>query len=425
MCKKNKKALFLSYIFMGGGHIYLKHYFEGIIFFIIEVLYILNIPNIYHGIWGILTLGDTVQSRQGFDVIQGDNSIYLLVNGVITVLFLIALFFIYRRSIKNVYSIIKNDTPPPKLKEFFRSIYEKHFVLLILIPAGAMFVIFILTPIIITMLIAFTNYSAPNHIPPRNLVDWVGLSNFSGFFSMKILGNTLVKTSVWTVIWAFSSTFTCYAGGFALALILSIKTIKYKKLWRTIMILPWAIPGFVSLLMFRLLFSGVGPLNSLIESILGYRIMFWSSPLIAKITIVLINMWLGVPYFMVMISGSLTNIPSDIYEASCIDGASITKQFRHITLPMVLMQTAPIIVLTIAMNFNNFNAIYLLTSGDPKNSSLFYAGETDLLITWLYKLTLQQNQYNLSALISMILFIFLVIVSYIELSKTKAFKENL
>lgn len=421
---RKKIASTLSYLGLGLGHFALGHWVQGLIFFVLEAAYLFYIPAFAKGLWGIATLGEKVHEVNGFNIIQGDHSIFLLVDGVFTLILLGLFILVYIINIRSVRKILAEETQPPSPGAFFSSLYQKHFAALILVPTGLLFLIFVLVPIIVTALIAFTNYAAPGHIPPRSLVDWVGLDVFVEFFSMSLWGSTFIRVGVWTFIWALCATFTCYAGGLALALLLSRKDIVCKKFWRTIFILPWAIPGFVSLLIFRLLFSGVGPLNALIESLLGQKIQFWSDPLIAKCTVILINMWLGVPYFMVMISGALTNIPLDIYEAADIDGATAFQKFRVITLPMLLLQTAPILILTFAMNFNNFNAIFLLTDGGPVDSTLQYAGHTDLLITWLYKLTLQQNKYNIASVISLFLFIFLVSISFWQLSRTKAFKEE-
>ena len=422
--KKQQIAQIASYFGLGFGHFILGHKLQGAILFCVELIVIFFNLAFIKGIWGLITLGETVQKMDGFSVTQGDHSIFLLVDGVLMLGLLVIILIIYIYNISSVKHIIKDNLQVLPPLKFFKNIYENYFVALILIPAGILFLLFTLMPLIITVLIAFTNYSAPDHIPPRNLVDWVGFKTFTNFFSMPLWSSTFFRVGIWTIVWAISSTFTCYFGGLCLSLILKRKDILFKKVWRTIFILPWAIPDFVSLLVFRLLFSGVGPLNTLLEQLIGFKIHFWSDPILAKITIVLINMWLGVLYFMVMVSAALTNIPADICEAADVDGANAIRKFWNITLPILLLQTSPIIILTFAMKFNNFNSIFLLTNGGPVDSSLQYAGHTDILITWLYKLTLQQNQYNISSVISLLLFVFLAIVSFLQLSKTKSFKEG-
>jgi len=174
----------------------------------------------------------------------------------------------------------------------------------------------------------------------------------------------------------------------------------------------------------RLTFSGPGPVNNVLVSLGLDRISFLSDSFLAKMTIILINIWLGSPYWMALMSGVLTNIPKDMYEAAQIDGASKVQQFFKITLPMVFYQTAPLLVMTFAYNFNNFNVIYILTEGKPVNGAYRYAGDTDILISWIYKLTKDQMQYQMAAVITILIFIFIAGISAYSFSKTKSFKEE-
>ncbi|PLO52425.1 sugar ABC transporter permease, partial [Klebsiella michiganensis] len=191
-----------------------------------------------------------------------------------------------------------------------------------------------------------------------------------------------------------------------------------------VFILPYAIPAFVTLLIFRLLLNGIGPVNSTLNSWGIDSIGFLSDPLIAKMTVIAVSVWVGAPYFMLLITGAMTNIPRDLYEASEVDGASKFQQFREITLPMVLHQVAPSLVMTFAHNFNNFGAIYLLTEGGPINPEYRFAGHTDILITWIYKLTLDFQQYQIASVISIIIFLFLSIFAIWQFRRMKSFKED-
>ncbi|STW38328.1 maltose/maltodextrin ABC transporter [Klebsiella pneumoniae] len=212
--------------------------------------------------------------------------------------------------------------------------------------------------------------------------------------------------------------------GFLLALALENKKIKGKKIWRVIFILPYAIPTFVTLLVFRLLFNGVGPINNLLNEAGFGAINFLSDPVIAKFTVILASVWVSAPYFMLLITGAMTNIPRDLYEASEVDGANKLQQFFEITLPMVLNQVAPSLVMTFAHNFNNFGAIYLLTEGGPINPDYRFAGHTDILITWIYKLTLDFQQYQIASVISIVIFLFLSAFATWQFKKMKSFKED-
>ena len=426
MTYKNKSTI-LSVLFIGLGQIYNKSFVKGILFLLVGLSFVFNIDSYLYGIWGIITLGETPQRTEGFTVIQGDHSIFLLLEGLIKVILLIGTLVAYYYNIKDARKLGKmRDKGQERLsfKENIKNFYDANFVKLMLTPAALATIFFIILPIVATVFIAFTNYSAPNFLPPRNLVKWVGFQNFINIAKLSAWRSTFVKLAIWTVIWAVSATFLNYAVGLGLALLTNRKGIKFKGFWRTIYVLPWAMPAFISLLVFRLMFNGIGPINNLIGSLGFERIPFFTHPTLAKIMVILINIWLGAPYFMVLISGSLTNISSSLYEAAEIDGASKWQQFRSITLPMLLFQTAPVLILTFAYNFNNMTAIYLLTDGNPVNSSLKFAGETDILVTWLYKLTLEQQQYGIAAVISIVLFAFIATFSIYNFRKSKSFTEE-
>jgi arabinogalactan oligomer/maltooligosaccharide transport system permease protein len=412
---------------MGMGQLYNRYFLKGILLFIIELIYLIKMPRMIKGIWGIITLGETRQRMNGFEVIQGDHSIFLLIEGVVVIIMLCILAGLYIWNIKDAKRIgneMANGQSYMTTKEYLTNMYDRSFVSIMLTPAALGVLFFILLPIMVTVLVAFTNYSAPDHIPPRNLVDWVGFQNFINIFKLKIWSKTFIKIGSWTVIWAILSTLLNYSCGLIMALMMNRKNIKFKGFWRTMFILPYAVPAFISLLVFRLLFSGIGPVNNFIVSVGFDRIPFFTDPLLAKVSLILINTWLGAPYFMVLLSGSLTNISSSIYEAAEIDGASKWVQFWKITLPLLLFQTAPVLILTFAYNFNNFGAIYLLTNGAPTNSALRYAGETDILITWIFKLTNDQSQFYMAAVISIILFVFIASFSTYQFIKSKSFTEE-
>ncbi len=420
-----KSSMLMSALMMGLGQAYNKYFLKGFLFFIVELLFVLNIGKIIQRILGLITLGDKPQQMVNFKVVQGDHSIFMMVDGSISLIILIIFIGVYIFNIIDAKQcFLQKGKKEKDLKKYLYDIYDQNFIKLMLIPGALAVVFFVLLPIFITVLVAFTNYSSPNHIPPRNLVDWVGFKNFINIFELKIWSETFIKLGIWTVIWAVCSTMLNYTCGLILALLTSRSDIKFKKLWRTIYILPYAIPGFVSLLVFRLMFSGVGPINNLISSLGLEKIPFFTDSTMAKVMLLLINTWLGAPYFMVLISGALTNIDGAMYEAAEIDGASRWQQFKEITLPILLLQTSPVLILTFAFNFNNFSAVYLLTGGGPINSEYRYAGSTDILITWVYKLTKEQSQYNIASVISIILFIFIASISSWNFIKSKSFKED-
>lgn len=425
--KHKKISTILSVVCMGLGQFYNKSFVKGILFLLVGISFVLNIGNYTSGVWGIFTLGETPQSSVGFDVVQGDHSIFLLLEGLIKTILLIATLTVYVYNIidaKKLGQMRDEGHLKTTFKETLLKFYNENFVKIMLTPAALGTIFFIILPILATTLIAFTNYSAPNHLPPRNLVDWVGFENFRNIIKLKSWSYTFGKLLLWTGIWAIASTFLNYVVGLGLALLTNKKGIKLKGMWRTIYILPYAMPAFISLLVFRLMFNGIGPINNMLVNLGIERIPFFTDPILAKISVLAINTWVGAPYFMVLLSGSLTNISSTLYEAAEIDGATKMQQFKHITLPMLLFQTAPVLILSFAYNFNNFGAIYLLTDGNPVNSNLKFAGETDILVTWLYKLTVNQQQFGMAAVISIVLFAFIATVSLYNFRKSKSFTEE-
>jgi len=425
--KKSTKATIFSTLFMGAGQIYNKEYFKAVFYGTIEIIsLIFFIPYMQSSIHGLITLGETpMHFVEGIS--QGDHSIFLLVDGLIGLLALLMIVLLYAMNIVDARTTgkrIEEGNSPMNTKAFLQHIWEKYFAHFMLSIPVLCITFFVVLPIIFTLSIAFTNYSSPNHLPPKNLVDWVGLKNFKALFTLDIWNGTFLAVGKWTIIWAVVATVSNYFVGLFLALLVSWEKVKLKKLWRSIFILPYAIPGFISLLIMRLAFSGPGPINNFLVSLGMGKVPWFTTALTAKVMIILINIWLGSPYWMALMSGTLTNIDREMYEAADIDGASKPQKFIKITLPMVLYQTSALMVMTFAFNFNNFQAIYLLTDGNPVNGSYRYAGSTDILISWIYKLTKDQNQYNMASVITLLLFVFIAGISAYSFTKTKAFKEE-
>jgi arabinogalactan oligomer/maltooligosaccharide transport system permease protein len=410
-----------SLLIMGTTQFIKGHQLRGLLFLLVQVVFVTYAMDIAMALKGLITLGDVAQTRKGFKIIQGDNSISMLIEGITAAIFALLFVLIYGANVSDARTVkpIKKS-----FKEQLKSFYDDNFAFLALSPAALMGLGFILLPILITVLVSFTNYSAPHHIPPRNLVDWVGFKNFFALFEMKIWSQTFAGIATWTVIWAISATVLTCGFGFILALALSNKSIKGKRVFRLIFILPYAIPAFVTLLIFRLLLNGIGPVNNALNSWGFDSIAFLSDPVLAKVTVILVSVWASAPYFMLLISGALTNIPEDLYEASEVDGASKFQQFREITLPMVLHQVAPSLVMTFAHNFNNFGAVYLLTEGGPINPEYRYAGHTDILITWIYQLTLNFQQYHIASVVSIVIFLFLSVIAIWQFRRMKSFKDD-
>jgi arabinogalactan oligomer/maltooligosaccharide transport system permease protein len=312
-------------------------------------------------------------------------------------------------------------------KETLKNVWENGFPYIMLTPSVLFTAFLTILPLLFGILIAFTNYSGPNHLPPRNLVDWVGFDTFIQLFQLKTWSATFYGVFSWTIIWAILSTVTTFFLGLFFAVLINRKGIKFKKFWRSIFILPWAIPQFVSILIFRNIFNGeFGPINRYLMDIglIDQAIPFLSDPTLAKVTLVLVNMWFGFPFWMILMSGVMTSIDKELYEAADVDGANGWNKFWKITMPIVLFSTAPLLIMSFAGNFNNFNIIYLMTEGGPVNMAYSYAGSTDILISWIYKLTLDQNQFAMASVVSILIFIIVATASVYNFRKTRAFKEE-
>jgi arabinogalactan oligomer / maltooligosaccharide transport system permease protein len=445
MTKRFKAALLSAFLWGGGQFIICRQRVKGALLFILQLIVVgIELRTGYwieyfcglvpkfsirlhggfftRGIWGFLTLGNKAGAR------NGDHSTMLLVGGIITILVVLLLLLLYLWNIRDAYMTgkrIDEEGTYITSKEFLKTTYTKSFPLIVLAPILILVIFVILMPILFSILTAFTNYNK-SHLPPASLVDWVGFDNFIKLFKVPIWSNTFFSVFVWTVIWAVCSTFSTYFMGMFQAILLNSKHVKFKSLYRSIMILPWAIPQMISLLVFKNLLNGqFGPLGQLLID-LGLtekRIPFLTDPLLAKITIILVNLWMGFPMFMIMIQGILSNIDKGLYEAAQIDGAGSYQVFRKITLPLVLKATGPLLVMNFAGNFNGFGAIYFLTEGGPVNPNYQLAGDTDILISWIYKLTLNHQMYDMAAVMCIILFIMIACVSFWNFRRSSAFKE--
>lgn len=300
---------------------------------------------------------------------------------------------------------------------------ENFYKTLLALPVAGV-VVFTAIPLLILILVAFTNYDQ-QHMPPAELFTWVGLDNFFSLFGGGGLtitfGYSFVRVLIWTLVWALFSTFTTYIGGILLSLLINHKRVKLKKMWRTLFMVTIAVPQFVSLLLVRNFFADGGIVNTICASVgltdflrdIGListsYIPFLTSPGWAHVMIILINIWVGVPYQMLIATGVLMNLPTDQIESARIDGATPVQIFRHITMPYVLFITGPALVTDFVKNINNFNVIYLLTQDvyTTTNQALAnsQAKEVDLLVTWLFRLTQEYYNYKMAAVIGIVVFV--------------------
>ena len=333
--KADLTAPVLSSVFMGLGQILvLKQYIKGLLFSLFEIVVLLNANTIIKAIKGLITLGEP---KPHLPVAQRDNSTFMMLDGLIAVVVIIIIAVIYIYNIVDARKTGKLYLKTGNIqseREFLSEMGEKAFAYFALSPAFVMLAFFVVIPLVFAILIAFPNYSAPAHIPQNNVVDWVGFETFRDMLKLKQFSQGFARTALWTVVWAFFGTVTCYFGGMFLALALLDKKIKLSGFFRTIFILPYAVPGMISLFIWAILLNGqFGPITRGLRElgiiqwlqsigILKKDIIPWlSEPTLAKIMLIVVNLWLGFPYFMLMITGIMTSMRQDVYEAARIDGA--------------------------------------------------------------------------------------------------------
>jgi arabinogalactan oligomer/maltooligosaccharide transport system permease protein len=427
------RVLAASLIFMGLGHIiFLKQYLKGILLALIEAAMLILSPRIVTVLFHLITLGEP---KPDLPIRQRDNSMFMLIDGVMILAILglyLAAYGISARSALKGWREYKITGKLPQSKNPFGELLNRAFPILGLSPAVLMIVFFVVVPLVFSVLVAFTNYSTPDHIPPNNTVDWVGLNNFIAMFGgHKTWTGALGRVALWTLVWGALATFTCYFGGTILAVVLHESKIKIIPFFRTVFILPYAVPAVVSMLVWQNLLNGsFGTVNKTLIALgllqEGAIIPWLSSQWFAKFTCVLVNFWAGVPYFMLLVTGTLTAIPQDIYEASGIDGASKFQTFTKITLPLVLYQTMPLIIMSFTFNINNFGAIFFLTGGGPiiADSTTTSAAGTDILVTWIYKLTITLMDYKYASVLAVMIFVVLAPFAIFNFRRTKSFKEG-
>lgn len=441
----------LSYLIFGAGNFYHKRFIKGGIFLLLQVAIILfmvlcpSVNGTPYGYKALANLSLKNLSEGGvFDpntghFSSGSDCKLMILFGFVTIAVIVIYFIIWY---KNIQSAFKADMDkkigksPTTIKEDLQSLLDQKFHITMLTPTCIAALVFTVLPTIFMIALAFTTYNSQdmNNLG-TNLFHWNGLQNFRAVFTGEgSLGveikNRFLPVLGWTFIWAIFATLSCYFGGIILALLINKKGLKGKKIFRTVFIMTIAIPQFISLLAVRNLLGEYGPFNTMLMNIgltsqpIGFLgLNSKDSEILAKVMVIVINMWVGIPYTMLMTSGILMNIPADLYEAARVDGASTTKMFFKITLPYVIFITTPYLISSFVGNINSFNTIFLLTGGGPVYQG-YQAGGTDLLVTWLYKVTIDQGSYNTGAVIGIFTFIITATITLITYRRSKAYNEE-
>ena len=289
-----------------------------------------------------------------------------------------------------------------------------------LTPALLSILVVTCIPILYTVFISFTNYNM-YHL---NDFTWIGLDNYLTVFSGS-LKEVFFPVLGWTVCFAVISTLGSYALGLGLAILLNNPKMKEAKIYKAVLIIPWALPSTIAILAWQgLLNEQYGGINNLLHAIgISANIPWMTDAFCARIGIILVNVWLGFPYMMNVCLGGLQAISNDYYEAARIDGATRFQCFKRITLPLVTKLSIPLVISTFAANFNNFGNIYMITQGGPARVDNQFAGYTDILASTTYKMTTWSNRYELSATFSVLIFVIVGTFTLINMRASGAFKE--
>lgn len=432
----------LSLLLMGAGYYGRGQFAKGTLLCLIQAAFFCFTGRCsWQYIRKLNTLG-TVQREEILDltsltktVNEYDNSLLILLFGIIGILVILAFVLLYMENMKVVYRLQLAKEKGEHINHFREDCRElvngKFHVTLLTFPAIGVLLVNII-PILFMICIAFTNYDI-DHQPPTYLFTWVGLDNFKMLFTSTTtvtFGYVFARVLVWTLIWAVVATFSTYFGGILLAKWINDKAVRWKKMWRTLFVITIAIPQFVTLLLVGKMFSDYGIVNSVCNKIgltgflreiglvsegISY-IPFLSKPGWAHVMILLINLWVGIPYQMLSATGILLNIPDEQLESAKIDGANEFQIFWKITMPYMLFVTGPSLITALISNINNFNVIYLLTS-DYVTANMSYANsnakEVDLLVTWLFTLTNDYSNYKMASVIGICVFIICAVLTLI------------
>lgn len=374
---------------------------------------------------GFFTLGTEIANN--WTGKAGDNSIHMLLWGIVAWGFLIAILCLYRSNIHDVYEtqlLVSKGKKPRTFLEDLRQLFDKDFHKTVLTLPIIGVIVFTITPIVFMITIAFTNYGG-DIIPPGKLVDWVGLDNFKQLVVLSEFAPTFFKILGWNIMWAIGSTVINYFAGLGLALLLNKECVKGKVFWRAFPVLAYAIPGFITLLGFKFMFSVGGPVNYYLGKLGIEQMQFlgidnkWTTRIIGFA----INAWISTPSIMLLSTGILANNNMDLLEAAKIDGAGRFKQFSKITLPFMIFSTTPVLITQFIGNFNNFGIFFFLR-GNMYSEGYKLANNTSLLINWLYNMSIDKNYYCIGAAISLVMFILTSIISLMLYVKSSAYKEE-
>ncbi|MBN3534897.1 ABC transporter permease subunit [Mycoplasma procyoni] len=397
------KGFLLNLLFPGLAQIFLfKEYKKGAILLAFSALiYFLFIPFSFGLVWtkmgGIQGLVDLGASQHDSSLgILPDARFWMFGGAASIVLLAISAGFIiasaisaYRRG-----KFLEEGMRPQNWTQTKNWLSNQGFPWLISIPGWFLIAFIIIIPLMTSLFISLSNIGF-QHTPPGQTVDWVGFGQFGKWWIFRNNGliSSLFKVFTWTIIWTFGAGFSVIVVGTLFAILVNSEKVKFKKFFRLVYIIPWAIPAFVTIIFLKSIFQADG--ESLVNYILikigliDQGINYFASANTIRFLLIVIQTWLGHSYIFLLITGNLQSIPKDIYEAGEIDGAKKVSLFRHLTLPILVSSLAPLLIGQFTFMFNNFTIISLFSGGGPQylDASVFKEGATDILISWIYKLT--------------------------------------
>lgn len=417
--KHNPTLAAILSIVPGMGQLYNKRYIKGAVIFVFFTAFaIVMYDFITTGLQGLVTLGE---------VPREDDSRIFLSNGILALIFTTFFITFYVLNISDAYKNAKKIKAGWKVTgiiEGFRNAWDTSFPYLLVGPGLILLIFVVVYPLLFMGFLAFTNYNLYN-APPRHLLEWVGFDNFIRLFTIQEWRTTFVSVLSWTLVWTFVATTLQIILAMFLAVLTNDNRLKFKRLIRTVFILPWAVPSFVTIIIFSALFNdNFGAINlEIVQPLFNTMIPWMTDPTWSRVALIMIQVWLGFPYVYALFTGVLTGISNDWYEAADIDGATRWQKFKNITFPHLMFATAPLLIMQYSFNFNNFNIIYLFNEGGPAVRGQT-AGGTDILISWIYGLTFDNQQFNMAAAISIILGLIVATFAFFQFRRSRSFKEE-
>ncbi|WP_353893934.1 ABC transporter permease subunit [Proteinivorax hydrogeniformans] len=425
--EKTKPILaYFTFLIPGLGQMLNKQVEKGILFFLATffvyfaaIPYALGYGNYQgEGVAGLITLAEG-----GPRIYQ---SLIFMIEGVIAILLLIIAFGLLYISFKDVLNVEKKKIKgvrPSNWHETMDDISKNGFPYIVSLPALFIIIFVVFVPLITTVLISFTSMSPQE----QTRFTWIGIENYRMIaLGEGLAGSVFWLVLRWTLVWTIGATTLAIFIGFVLALLVNNERVVGKKFFRTVYLLPWAVPAFITIMFFSIMTSPNGALTVFLSELFDQRIHIKSDPQLTRAFLILLQGWLGSAYVFLLTTGVLQAIPSDLYEAADIDGATDWQKTKRITIPIVLFQTAPLLITQYVFNFNNFSIIKFFNGGGPYEPSVYgnLAGSSDILISYIYKLTMNNQQQAVGAAIIVVISIGLLLFGYMGLKNSKAFKEE-